>query len=174
MSANTSSNAQVELDICKSLAAKAHHDPLANHIVPILDSFELAGPNGVHRRMVFEAMGPTAASMKDYLPGQQSPIRGEYPRYPKAMAKKVLKHVLSGLAFLHRNGAVHGDVQPGNMLFAVSDLTPMGEEQLRQSEDTISKPLRRRDGKDDRWAPRYLARGQPIHEHVDLVRFRRG
>ena len=86
------------------------------------------------------------------------------------MAKKTLKDALSGLAFLHKHGIVHGDVQPGNMLFAISDVTSVGEDRLRQSENTISTPLRRLDGKEDRWAPKYLALGQSLHEYVDLER----
>lgn len=87
-------------------------------------------------------------------------------RYPAKMAKGILHQSLQALAFLHRNGIAHGDFQPGNMLFAVDNIDSMSEDLLRQKEDEraklISPPVRRLDGKEDKWAPRYLCIAQPL------------
>jgi serine/threonine protein kinase len=84
------------------------------------------------------------------------------------MAKRILKHALSGLAFLHQNGIVHGDLQPGNLLFSASNLNSLKEEELKQSKSHITAPLRRRDGKVDRWAPKRLMLGQQLYKYADL------
>lgn len=90
------------------------------------------------------------------------------PKYPMWMAKRILKHALSALAFLHQNDIVHGDVQPGNLLFSASNLDSLEEEELKQPESQITGPLQRLDGKVDRWAPKHLMLGQPLHEYTDL------
>jgi len=102
-------------------------------------------------------MGASTASIVDELPCNQPHMFGKRSRYPKEMVKTILKHALSGLAFLHKHGIVHGDVQPGNMLFTTSDLRFISEERLRQDQTKISKPLRRRDGKVDQWGPKRIA-----------------
>ena len=67
---------------------------------------------------------------------------------------------LQALAFLHENGIAHGDFQPGNMLFALDDIDSNPEGVLRQEENvqatSISPPVQRLDGKQDKRAPRYL------------------
>ena len=168
MRAKASSSTNTELSIYSFLVEKAQKDRLARHIVMLLDSFEHVGPNGTHRCLVFEPMGASTASMVNELPCNQLDMRGKRARYPKTVAKTILKHALSGLAFLHKHGIVHGDVQPGNLLFAIYDLTSIIEERLHQDQTKISKPLRRCDGKLDKWSPKYLALGQSLHHYVDL------
>ena len=87
-------------------------------------------------------------------------------RYPPQMAKSILKQSLQALAFLHENGIAHGDFQPGNMLFALDNINSKPENVLQQDEDvqarSISPPVQRLDGKQDRWAPRYLCIAQTL------------
>ena len=87
-------------------------------------------------------------------------------RYPLHMAKSILKQSLQALAFLHENGIAHGDFQPGNILFALSNIESEPEDVLRQEENaqtrSISPPVQRLDGKLDKWAPRYLCIAQPL------------
>ncbi|KAJ5496609.1 hypothetical protein N7463_008596 [Penicillium fimorum] len=135
------------------------------HITQLLGEFEHRGPNGVHKCLVFEPMGPSVNSMVEELP-QFNPRRQEMKvRYPPQMAKSILKQSLQALAFLHENGIAHGDFQPGNILFALKNLGPTPEELLRQEDvqaDSISPPVQRLDGKQDKWAPRYLCVAQPL------------
>lgn len=82
----------------------------------------------------------------------------------------MLRQALLGLDYLHQNDIVHGDFQPGNLLFSVSDLNTADEARLLQGTgpEAVSEPVRRRDGKLDLWAPRYLALNQPLTEFVNI------
>jgi len=95
-------------------------------------------------------MGATAASVVEELPSNEPLRYGKTPRYPKWMAKRILKHALSGLAFLHKNNVIHGDLQPGNLLFSTRQPNSISEEELQQDKAKIMKPLQRRDGKTDK------------------------
>ena len=86
------------------------------HIMPLLDYFIEKGPNGEHGCLVFDVMGPNAASMVEYLPENLANNTGRSRRYPLWMAKSILRQVLLGIDFLHESGIVHGDLQAGNIL----------------------------------------------------------
>ncbi|KAM5385443.1 hypothetical protein ACJZ2D_001084 [Fusarium nematophilum] len=159
---STSTN---ELRILRHIAQATSAEG-SQHITQLLDEFEHRGPNGTHKCLVFEPMGPSANSMVEELP-QFKPRRwGMKIRYPPKMAKSILKQSLQALLFLHDNGVAHGDFQPGNMLFGLGDIDSKPEDALRQEEDekseSISPPVQRLDGKEDRWAPRYLCIAQPL------------
>ncbi|KAI5787314.1 putative serine protein kinase [Geopyxis carbonaria] len=152
------------LDRIRTLGAS---HPGAAHVLALLDRFAHAGPNGVHLCLVFDAMGASAARMRSALPAT-----GRHDtRYPLWMAKQMLRQTLHGLAFLHAHGIAHGDVQPGNMLLSASTLPGVdAEAALRQDcgDPERCPPLTRLDGKADRWAPRYLAIGQPLAAYTDV------
>ncbi|GJJ15341.1 hypothetical protein Clacol_009617 [Clathrus columnatus] len=163
------SSTDTELEIIQFLFQKSNTDPRSEHIVPLLDTFMREGPNGIHRCLVFEAMGPSATMMLDELPENKPRSYGRRrPRYPKWMAKTMLAHMLRGLAFLHENGIIHGDVQPGNILFAIKDISNVEESKLRQDESLprSSTPLYRLDGKIDKWAPKNLYLEQSLYNYV--------
>ncbi|KAK3687896.1 putative serine protein kinase [Podospora appendiculata] len=123
----------------------------ARYIKELLDKFEHRGPNGTHKCLAFEPMGPSVNAMVEELP-QFKPCKWEMKvRYPPQMAKAILKQSLEALAFLHGNDIAHGDFQPGNMLFARNMETRL-----------ISPPCAKVDGKEDKWAPRYLCVAQPL------------
>lgn len=88
-------------------------------------------------------------------------------RYPPRVARSILKQSLQALAFLHEHGIAHGDLQPGDMLFGLADdIDSEPEAALQQSEDektdSILPPVQRRDGKEDKWSPRYLCVAQSL------------
>lgn len=171
MVSKRSADAATEMEINSYLSSKASHHPYSKHALLPLDTFEHTGPNGTHRCFVYEPMGATVASMRSELPQYQPKRLMATPRrYPKWMAKLILKHALSGLAFLHSNGVAHGDVQPGNFLFSIGDINTIKEEELKQPQKSITKPLRRRDGKTDKWAPRYLMLKESLHNYTSLDR----
>jgi serine/threonine protein kinase len=111
-------------------------------------------------------MGPTVNTMVEELPQFNPRMRDMKVRYPPKMAKRILKQSLQGLSFLHKHGIAHGDFQPGNMLFAVDNIDSKPEDLLRQEDvaesESISPPVQRLDGKQDKWAPRYLCVSQPL------------
>lgn len=136
------------------------------HITRLLGEFEHHGTNGVHKCLVFEPMGPSVNSMVEELPQFKPRKWGMKIRYPIWMAKSILKQSLQGLDFLHKNGISHGDFQPGNILFTLNDIDSTPEHNLRQTEDveagSISTLVERLDGKQDRWAPKYLCISQSL------------
>lgn len=122
----------------------------AKHITQLLDEFQHHGPNGTHTCLVFEPMGPSVNSMVEELPQFKPRKMGMKIRYPPQMAKGILKQSLQALALVHKNGIAHGDLQPGNMLFALENIDAKPEDDLRQDEDektgSISPPVQRLDG----------------------------
>jgi non-specific serine/threonine protein kinase len=144
--------------------------PGKEHIISLKDYFKHKGPNGEHGCLVFEAMGPSTATMVECLPEHLLSKTGRKERYPIWMARSILRQVLLGIDFLHRIGIAHGDLQPGNILFLAADLTSVGEIYLSQKhiDPTSLVPVERQDGKFDLWAPKYLAINQPLTEFVDL------
>ena len=154
-----------ELDILHHLAKSAPEDG-PQHITQLLAEFDHEGPNGIHKCLVFEPMGPSANAMVYELPQFKPRKYGMQIRYPPQLAKRILKQTLQGLGFLHKNGVAHGDFQPGNILFAIEFIDSDTEASLRQEENvetySISAPVERLDGKEDKWAPRYLCMGQPL------------
>jgi serine/threonine protein kinase len=163
--ASTENTEQLILAHLSKLAPK---DPKAQHVAVLLDTFQHQGPNGVHLCLVFEPMGTTAASLVEELPENKPKKYGKPQRYPKWMAKKILLHALRGIAFLHQNGVVHGDVQPGNLLFSIQSIEDAKEDELKQDEASASIPLQRRDKKVDRWAPTNLHLKQPLYDRVRI------
>lgn len=144
----------------------------SDSIVQLLDEFKHTGPNGIHTCLVFEPMGPSVSSMVEDLEAFKKYRPGVKVRYPVWMAKRILNQVLCGLVFLHQNGVAHGDLQPGNMLFTLKDLGDVEDDKLKQDEKykwgSISPPVERKDGKVDKWAPRYLAVPRPLDEFADI------
>ncbi|KAH7110901.1 serine protein kinase [Dendryphion nanum] len=171
------STSNTELDILGHLSKNSqkqgvfqenHQIKNNHHVTALLDTFQHHGPNGLHRCLAFEPMGTTAASLVEELPQNKPKKRGKPQRYPKRMAKKILLHVIKGLAWIHQNEVVHGDVQPGNILFSIGDLAPVHEEELKQDEASTAIPLCRVDGRIDCWAPKNLYLKQPLYDRVRL------
>ncbi|KAI3321373.1 serine protein kinase [Xylariaceae sp. AK1471] len=145
----------------------------AQHITQLLDDFEHRGPNGLHKCLVFEPMGPTVNTMVEELPQFKPRLWKMKVRYPPRMAKSILRQSLQALTFLHDNKIAHGDFQPGNMLFALDYIVTKPEDVLWQEEsvesESISPPVRRLDGKEDLWAPRHLCAGQSLAPFVNYA-----
>ena len=68
--------------------------------MPMLDHFQLDGPNGTHDCLVLELLGPSVPDLLD------AHFRGE--RLPGKLAKKIAKQVLLGLDYLHQQKIGHG------------------------------------------------------------------
>ena len=159
-----------ELAIYSALAEAGQESAGYEHLLYPLDSFEEQGPNGTHRVLVYIPMGGTVTHMAARV-ARTSGGRGTEPfRYPMWLAKRILKHTLLGLDCLHGRGIVHGDLHPGSLLFSVRGLNEVEEANLRQDAKEASRPLVRKDGKADIWAPRYLVLWEQVTRFVDLGR----
>ena len=159
-----------ESQILHTIAQSDLEHPGKANVLSLRDSFQIKGPNGEHGCLVFDPMGPSTASMVEHLPKSLVAKGSKRDRYPLWMAKSILKQALLGIDFLHKNGIVHGDLQPGNLLFSVKDLDSVGELQLSQKEQEPKSfvPVERLDGKIDLWAPKYLVENRSLTEFVDL------
>ncbi|KAF4777531.1 serine/threonine-protein kinase SRPK3 [Colletotrichum scovillei] len=157
-----------EVKIYRILANKVSNDQSSKFVVGLLDYFYHDGPNGNHLCLVLEPMGPSLSSVLNAPVEIYDPRNPPVRRFRSDKTKSILRHVLSGLNFLHSNGIVHGDLQSGNILFALQDLNLLDRQILKQDENDASKidMLRRIDGKLDRWAPKYLAVSDPLSYYM--------
>ncbi|RMD39982.1 hypothetical protein DV735_g5141, partial [Chaetothyriales sp. CBS 134920] len=116
-------------------------------------------------------MGPTVSSLAEEL----TPLEEWKPNilYPKHTTKRILRHILLGLSFLHNHGIVHADLQPGNVLASISNIDHLSEQDLQQDlsgegRNPAPEAVRRLDGLEDEWAPRNLYLGQSLVKYVKL------
>jgi hypothetical protein len=175
-----------ELSILHRLAQASPPRPESKYVLTFLDSFEHQGPNGTHSCLVLPLMGPgvTNSTMVKRFPSIDRPLGS----YPKPIAKEISRQILLGTDYLHQNGIVHTgrwllsistydvigmltpitDIHAGNVLFALPDLSSLPETELERDlvDPVVSKPVKRQDGKIDRWAPQYLAVPQPLTSRV--------
>jgi serine/threonine-protein kinase SRPK3 len=68
-------------------------------VLEVLDEFEIRGPNGTHRCIVSEPLGPSLTSVLEFTDGW---------RLPSDVSRKVAAQLAQGVAFLHACGIFHG------------------------------------------------------------------
>ncbi|KAK6505670.1 hypothetical protein TWF481_007562 [Arthrobotrys musiformis] len=130
----------------------------SEYVVHLKDSFYHQGPNGNHLCLVFEFLSEDIYSvLEDY--SQETTGSDNLTKFPKPVAKRILRDILIGLNYLHQNGVVHGDLHPGNLLSSVKrqSLDSLRLEDLEAGRQRSTVEVKRRDGKLDKWAPKYLA-----------------
>lgn len=149
------------------LAAKISESPRSDCILRLLNSFYHQGQNGNHLCIVLQPMGPSLSTVLNAPFEIYDPLNPPVRRFAKDKIKRILRHVLLGLSFLHDNGIVHCDLHSGNILFALQDLSSVERIALEQTtENSRIDQLHRIDGKRDQWAPTYLAVAEPLSQHV--------
>ncbi|KAF4342889.1 CMGC SRPK kinase [Fusarium beomiforme] len=156
-----------EVQILRHLAKVAPMET-PQFVTQLLAEFEHKGPNGTHKCLVFEPMGPSVNQMRSELAKRKRQFSDKF-QYPPEMAKRILRDSLKGLAFLHRNGISHADFQPGNMLFSLNNIDLCDEANIYQVEEKYDRyPIERIDGKVDKWAPQYLLVAKPLAKHTSV------
>jgi serine/threonine-protein kinase SRPK3 len=82
-------------------------------VLAILDDFEIQGPNGIHRCIVTEVLGPTLQAAAFYGYWHYSSFSDE--RLPLPMARKLAVQLAKGLEYIHSYGVIHGGMclRPG-------------------------------------------------------------
>ncbi|KAJ5195449.1 uncharacterized protein N7498_008887 [Penicillium cinerascens] len=126
-----------ELQTMKELAS---YHPSLTHVVQLLDDFDLTGPNGFHKCLVYELLGPNIPDVIDaHFSGG---------RLPGRLAKTIAKQSLAGLRDLHQRDIGHGDLHTRNLAFTMPYLDKVTEEAFFE---ILGKPkigrVQRRDGK---------------------------
>ena len=77
-----------------AVATEGHEDGI-QHITKLLDEFDCHSPNGIHKCLVIEPMGPSVNTMVEELPQFKPRKRGMRIRYPPWMARSILKQSTS-------------------------------------------------------------------------------
>ena len=84
-----------ELSILRYIAQVAPAEG-PRQITQLLGEFEHRGPNGIHKCLVLESMGPSVNTMVEELPQFKPRMWGMKIRYPPQVAKEHPQAVLAG------------------------------------------------------------------------------
>ncbi|RAK95598.1 kinase-like protein [Aspergillus ibericus CBS 121593] len=158
---------QRELDVLKKLTS-THSS--SRHIMRMLDHFDIDSPNGTHRCLVLELLGPSVPDMIE--------ARFTDGRLPGNLAKVVAKQALCGLDLLHEQKIAHGDLHTRNLAFVMPPMDKIPEHELIK---ILGKPeighVKRNDGRSlGPGIPEYIVRpartcSWPLSHTIKLIDF---
>ncbi len=89
-----------EVDVMRHIQRNGSASSGSEFILQLIDEFEHTGPNGVHRCIISDVLGPPLSSdIEELYPDEE---------YPIGMAKRISSQIARGLEYLHSQGVVHG------------------------------------------------------------------
>ncbi|EKD18151.1 uncharacterized protein L3040_007672 [Drepanopeziza brunnea f. sp. 'multigermtubi'] len=166
-----------ELEMLTALASPSPHGSAdgQRYMLPLLESFTSASPNGTHTILVLPLLAADATTLPPQLPCYRAQTYDEMrrgvnrARFGTGRAKRVLKQVLGGLAFLHARGVVHAGLRMRAVGFLAGERLAGVEERRVTQRRARTERVRRVDGrKVDRNAPRYVAAAMGMEAFADV------
>ncbi|KAJ4411618.1 hypothetical protein N0V82_008987 [Gnomoniopsis sp. IMI 355080] len=94
--------------------------PGAEYIAIPLDSFSIAGPNGLHQCIVLPVLGPCVS------PRLWLSLKEE----PGYILRSMARQATLAMSCLHKYGLCHGDFRPSNILVKLAKLNQLPEDKL--------------------------------------------
>ncbi|KJK79951.1 hypothetical protein H634G_04190 [Metarhizium anisopliae BRIP 53293] len=147
------------LDYLKSSPVQQH--PGKAFVRTILTSFEVSGPKGSHKCLVYQPLGMTFTELRNLLPEGRIETR---------MLQHALQILLVALDYLHKNNVVHTDISPNNILCGVKNLSPFEElEEAERAQPVARKVLSDRVIYLSRQTP--MTQGEPVLSDLGSARF---
>ena len=112
--------------------------PGKDHVGGKLDAFGLKGPNGLHNCVILEPLGRSFEElliMAELNQDEHHPKPSVYDPtvWSAKFLREVCRQIILALDFLHQNQIMHRDMQPGNVLLALTyDIHSMTEAEIEQ------------------------------------------
>ncbi|KAI1130751.1 kinase-like domain-containing protein [Nemania abortiva] len=126
------------------------------HIVQLLDSFSIEGPNGEHQCLVLELLGPNIQELvSSYLHDE---------RLPAQAARSIAYQVLTGVDFLTQLKIGHGDIHSRNITLKLPDLDSLNEQEFmdRLGRPELGRVQRTNGSASEIYLPSYIVRPAPL------------
>ncbi|KAG6035965.1 hypothetical protein E4U41_005881 [Claviceps citrina] len=95
-----------------------------------LDSFVHVGPYGHHQCIVTELLGPSLKMVIDHYARSQDDEDEEPYRLNEDAALRITKKLLRAVSSFHEAGFAHGDLSGANVVFTVSGIGSLSEDEL--------------------------------------------
>ena len=114
-----------ELKVFKHLQSRYSPKELEqNHIAAPIEHLYIDGPNGRHLCFVLPVLG---SSVETWSLSQKPLEEGT-----SKVLKDVCRQLAKGVRFLHRNGVVHGDIKPTNVMMKLSGIDDLSRDQMSE------------------------------------------
>lgn len=112
-----------EIEVLEHLRSRYSPEELVrNHIAAPTEHFYINGPNGRHLCYVLPVLGlPVSSWSLSTDPVEESTL---------VTIKDVCRQLTRGVRFLHRNGIVHGDLTPNNVLMKLNGIDGLTKDQM--------------------------------------------
>ncbi|KAI9703361.1 MAG: hypothetical protein M1836_007929 [Candelina mexicana] len=113
LTANTSEHSREER-VLNHITRNNQRHPGRKYVSSLIDEFTITGPNGHHKCLVSEALGPTVSEVKESFTCDLLPLD---------IARRITVQLALGLAYIHSCGIIHGDIHIKNLAYKTLDFS---------------------------------------------------